>query len=80
VALPVILGASALKGTRMAGAGLPPRMRTTMAAGGLTAFLSTLVSARMLRRSAADARPLLPFALYRCMLGALVVRRLRRAQ
>jgi undecaprenyl-diphosphatase len=80
VALPVILGASALKGTRMAGAGLPPRMRTTMAAGGLSAFLSTLVSARVLRRSGAGTRPLLPFALYRCMLGALVVRRLRRAQ
>ena len=80
VALPVILGASALKGTRMARAGLPPRMHVAMAAGGLTAFLSTLVSARILRRSGADERPLLPFALYRCLLGALVVRRLRRAQ
>jgi undecaprenyl-diphosphatase len=80
VALPVILGASALKGTRMARAGLPPRMRTAMAAGGFTAFLSTLLSARILRRAGADERPLLPFALYRCLLGALVVRRLRRAQ
>jgi undecaprenyl-diphosphatase len=79
-ALPVILGAGALKGSRMAGAGVPPKIRRAMAAGGTAAFLSTLASARVLRRPGGAGAPLLPFALYRCLLGVLVVRRLRRAQ
>jgi undecaprenyl-diphosphatase len=80
VALPVILGASALQASRVARAGMPPRMRTAMAAGALAAFLSTLASARLLRRSAGARGSLPAYALYRCLLGALVLRRLRRAQ
>jgi undecaprenyl-diphosphatase len=80
VALPVILGASVLQGRRAARAGVPPEVRRAMAAGALSAFLSTLASASVLRRTAAAERPLLPYSLYRCILAAVVVRRLRRAQ
>jgi undecaprenyl-diphosphatase len=82
-ALPVILGASALKGSRLARVGARPQLGAPLALGGATAFLSTLVSARLMRRGGRDGRrgrALLPFALYRCLLAALVLRRLRRAQ
>ncbi|MCW3068896.1 MAG: hypothetical protein JWL67_1521, partial [Solirubrobacterales bacterium] len=59
---------------------VPPGVRRAMAAGALSAFLSTLASASVLRRTAAAERPLLPYSLYRCILAAVVVRRLRRAQ
>jgi undecaprenyl-diphosphatase len=80
VALPVILGASALKGRRLARTGVREQERTAMAAGAGAAFLSTLASASVLRRRGAGARGLLPYSLYRCLLAALVLRRLRRAQ
>jgi undecaprenyl-diphosphatase len=80
VALPVILAAGALQGRRLARAEIRAQERTAMAAGAGAAFLSTLASARLLRRSRVGAGPLLPYALYRCLLAALVVRRLRRAQ
>jgi hypothetical protein len=51
-----------------------------MAAGATAAFLSTLASARLLRSGGRDPRPLLPYSLYRCLLAALALRRLRRAQ
>jgi undecaprenyl-diphosphatase len=79
-ALPVIVGASALKGRRLARTGAPAGVRTAMAAGAGAAFISTLLSARIVRRESCDERPLLPYAVYRCLLGALVLRRLRRAQ
>jgi undecaprenyl-diphosphatase len=75
-ALPVILGASALKGRQLAGAGTPPGARRALLAGGGAAFLSTLASARLLRRRQCDDRSLLPWALYRCLLAAVVIRRL----
>jgi undecaprenyl-diphosphatase len=78
VALPVILGASALEGQRLARRGVPMDARRGLAAGGGAAFLSTLASARMLRRGA-GGRSLLPYSAYRCMLALLVIRRLRRA-
>jgi undecaprenyl-diphosphatase len=77
-ALPVMLGASALKGLRamrkpaQAGAVAP------LAAGTGAAFVSTLISARLLRRHRRALRSLLPFALYRCLLAALVLARVRR--
>ncbi len=78
-ALPVILGASALKGARLARYGTPHGSRAPLAAGAAGAFLSTLASARLLRRPARQQNSLLPFAIYRCALAALVLARLRRA-
>jgi undecaprenyl-diphosphatase len=80
-ALPVILGASALEAVRAARHGVPSRERAPLAAGALAAFLSTRLSARVLRRARAGGRgsPLLPFAAYRCLLASLVVLRLRSA-
>jgi hypothetical protein len=46
-------------------------------AGGAAAFLSTLASARLLRREPRDRRSLLACSTYRCLLAALVIRRLR---
>jgi hypothetical protein len=51
-----------------------------IAVGAVAAFLSTLASARLLRSAGRDRRPLLPYSLYRCLLAALALRRLRRAQ
>jgi undecaprenyl-diphosphatase len=79
-ALPVMLGASALQGARMLRRGLPRDGRVVLAAGGGAAFLSTLLSARALRRCAGASRSLLPYALYRCLLAALVATRLRRSR
>ena len=78
VALPVILAAGALGGQRLAGRGVPMDARRGLAAGGGAAFLSTLASARLLRRGA-GGRPLLPCSVYRSMLALVVIRRLRRA-
>jgi undecaprenyl-diphosphatase len=66
VALPIIGGAVALKGLRLARRGLPREEAGALAAGVAAAFLSTLASKRLVR----DDRPLWPFAAYR---GALAV-------
>ncbi|HWX97840.1 MAG TPA: undecaprenyl-diphosphate phosphatase [Solirubrobacteraceae bacterium] len=80
-ALPVIVGASALEALRAARRGLPPGGRAAMAGGAGGAFVSTLLSARLLRgdRAAGAGRALLPYALYRCLLAGAVLRRLRSA-
>ncbi len=77
--LPVILGASVLKGARMHGAGVPREQRVALAGGGAAAFLSTMASARLLRRWLDEGQALWPCALYRCLLAALVFARGRRA-
>jgi undecaprenyl-diphosphatase len=79
-ALPVILGASVLKGRQLAGDNRQRGIRGAAALGGVAAFASTLASARLLRRGVLANRSLLPYALYRCLLAALVVWRLRRPQ
>jgi undecaprenyl-diphosphatase len=76
-ALPVILGASALKGAQLAGLELPSGARGALLSGGAAAFLSTLASARLLRSEPRDRRSLLACSIYRCLLAALVIRRLR---
>ncbi len=81
-ALPVILGASTLKGWRMAragrrGPGEAGGAWRALLAGGGSAFVSTLASARVLRRARAGARPLWPFAVYRCALAGAVAMRSR---
>jgi undecaprenyl-diphosphatase len=71
VALPVLLGATALKSRRLTQRGVPPGLAAPLAAGTGAAFLSTLACAPLIsphRR----ARSLLPFALYRAALAAVV--------
>jgi undecaprenyl-diphosphatase len=77
-ALPVMLGASALEGVRLvrrppaAGTGLP------LAVGAAAALVSTSLSARLLRRPSRALRSLLPSAVYRLLLAALVLARVQR--
>ena len=70
IALPVIVGAAALKGARLARRGAAARSRrAAWSPGAAAAFASTLASMRliaMLERS----RSLLPYAAYRAALGA----------
>jgi undecaprenyl-diphosphatase len=75
--LPVIVGASTLKAARLRGSGVARDERTAAALGGGAAFLSTLASARLLRRQLRDGHALVPCSLYRCLLAALVISRLR---
>jgi undecaprenyl-diphosphatase len=72
VALPVIIGATALKGTRLARRGLPPRVAGRFAAGVLASFVSTLGSTWLIRQVERD-RSLLPYAAYRSALAAAVL-------
>jgi undecaprenyl-diphosphatase len=75
--LPVMLGASALRGTRLLGRGVSARERLTLAAGATSAFVSTLASARLLDRRARTQRSLAALALYRCLLALAVLARER---
>jgi undecaprenyl-diphosphatase len=75
VALPVIVGATVLKGVRMYKRGLPPRARIPFAAGAAASFVSTLGSTWLIRQVERD-RSLLPYAAYRTGLGAAVLRRI----
>ncbi|HEY4895830.1 MAG TPA: undecaprenyl-diphosphate phosphatase [Solirubrobacteraceae bacterium] len=69
-ALPVIVGASALQGARLAHRGITQGTRAALAVGAISAFVSTLGSARVLGPRRPSERSLLPFALYRCLLAA----------
>jgi undecaprenyl-diphosphatase len=75
-ALPVMLGASALKALHLTHR-RPAGGTAPLLAGAGAAFASTLVSSRMLRRRAGAVRSLLPYSLYRLALAALVVARMR---
>lgn len=75
VALPVIVGATALKGYRLSRRGIKPDMRQALAAGAGSAFVSTLASTWLIHQVERD-RSLLPYALYRAALAAVVIRRL----
>jgi hypothetical protein len=68
----VIVGASALKGARLARRGLPPGTARAFGAGVAAAFASTLAAAPLARRDPPPA----PFAAYRAGLAAVVLRRL----
>jgi undecaprenyl-diphosphatase len=76
VALPVIAGATVLKGERLRRRGLPPGALLPIAAGAGASFVSTLGSTWLIRQVERD-RSLLPYAVYRVALGAYVIRRLR---
>jgi undecaprenyl-diphosphatase len=82
VALPIIVGACALKGTRLVRRGVPAGVRTAFAAGTGAAFASTLGSTWLIgqvehrRRSRwSGDRSLLPYAVYRTALATLVAGR-----
>jgi undecaprenyl-diphosphatase len=75
VALPVIAGATVLKGTRLVKRGLPPGLRRAFALGAAASFASTFASTWLIRQVERDRSPL-PYAAYRCALAAAVVRRL----
>ena len=68
VALPVIVGATALKGVRLARRGLPPAVAGAFAAGVGAAFASTLASVRIIRAVERD-RSFAPYAAYRAALA-----------
>lgn len=73
-ALPVIVGATVLKGVRLARRGLPPRMALRFALGTGASFASTLGSTWLIRQVERD-RSLMPYATYRVALAGAVVRR-----
>jgi undecaprenyl-diphosphatase len=72
VGLPVMVGAAALKGWRLAQRGAPAGAGQTLAAGAGAAFLSTLAGAPLIG-PARRGRRLLPFALYRLGLAGAVL-------
>jgi undecaprenyl-diphosphatase len=76
VALPVIVGASALKASRLARRGLPPGMGTRFATGAAAAFASTLASTWLIGQVERD-RSLAPYAAYRAVLAVVVLLRAR---
>ncbi len=77
VALPVIAGATALKGGRLARRGLPPGTALPFGAGAVASFASTLGSTWLIKQVERD-RSLLPYAVYRMALAGVVIARLLR--
>lgn len=75
VALPVIVGAAALKGERLRRRGVPPGVRRALAAGTAASFASTLASQALIRLVERD-RALWPYAAYRAGLAAAVLSKL----
>jgi undecaprenyl-diphosphatase len=77
VALPVILGATLLKGVRLRRRGVEPGLRRGMAIGIGASFASTLASQKLIALVERD-RALWPYAAYRVGFAALVLGRLAR--
>jgi undecaprenyl-diphosphatase len=77
VALPVIAGATLLKGARLARRGLPAGTALPFAAGAAASFASTLGSTWVIHQVERD-RSLLPYAAYRIALAGAVLAHLRR--
>ncbi len=78
-ALPVIFGATVLKGGRLLRRGLPAQARACFAAGTVASFVATLACIRVIGAVERDGS-LLPFAAYRIALAAIVLRRLKRGR
>jgi undecaprenyl-diphosphatase len=74
VALPIIVGATGLKGVRLARRGLPRSVAGAFAAGIGASFASTLASIRVIRAVERN-RPFTIYAAYRATLAAVVLRR-----
>jgi undecaprenyl-diphosphatase len=77
VALPVIVGATLLKGARLRGRGVEPGLGLAMASGVAASFASTLASQRLIRVVERD-RALWPYAAYRAGLAAAILWRMRQ--
>jgi undecaprenyl-diphosphatase len=77
VALPIIVGATILKGARLAGRPMDPPLRRAMGVGVAASFASTLASQGLIRQVERD-RALWPYAAYRVALAAVVLAHLRR--
>ncbi len=77
IALPIIVGAIGLKGTRLARRGASPALRRSMALGVAASFASTLASQRLIKLVERD-RALWPYAAYRAALAAAVLAKSRR--
>lgn len=75
VALPVILGATALKGVRLLRRGTTSEQRRWLALGAGTSFLSTLASNRLIGLVERD-RALLPYGIYRIAFALVILGRL----
>ena len=78
IALPIIVGATALKGGRLAKRGTTPELRRALALGAGASFVSTLASQRLIGLVERD-RALWPYAAYRAGLAAVVLAKLRRS-
>lgn len=77
VALPIIVGATALKGVRLTRRKrIAPELRRSMALGVAASFGSTLASQRLIGLVERD-RALWPYAAYRACLAAVVLAKLR---
>ena len=76
-ALPIIVAATVLKAVRLSRRGLARDLRAAFAAGASTAFISTLLSFRLVRR-VDGARSYAPFAAYRVALGVVALLSARR--
>ncbi|MET0557966.1 MAG: undecaprenyl-diphosphate phosphatase [Solirubrobacterales bacterium] len=77
VALPIIVGASGLKGVRLARRDTSAETRKALAIGIGASFASTLASQRLIGLVERD-RALWPYAAYRAGLAAVVLARLRK--
>jgi undecaprenyl-diphosphatase len=77
IALPIILGATTLKGVRLARRGTTPELRRSLAVGVSASFGSTLASQRLIGLVERD-RALWPYAAYRIALAAVVLAKLGR--
>ena len=78
IALPIIVGATALKGARLARRGTTPELRRSLAVGVAASFASTLASQRLIGLVERD-RALWPYAAYRVGLAAAVLAKLAQA-
>jgi undecaprenyl-diphosphatase len=77
IALPIIVGATALKGVRLGKRGASPELRRSMALGVGASFASTLASQRLIYLVERD-RALWPYAAYRAGFAALVLAKIWR--
>jgi len=77
VALPVIVGATVLKGVRLRKRGVSSELAGAIGAGVAASFVSTLASQRLIGLVERD-RALWPYAAYRAVLAAAVLAKLRR--
>jgi undecaprenyl-diphosphatase len=77
IALPIIVGATLLKGVRLGRRGTSPELRRTMALGVGASFASTLASQRLIGLVERD-RALWPYAAYRVGLAMAVLLKLQK--